>query len=57
MSLNVPITDDNVFERIETFSVTVDQTSQPGIVMVVPMCRLDVTIVDDDCKLFHLAIK
>ena len=50
-SFNVPINDDNIYEGNETFSLTIDPTSLPSLVMLLPMCRLDVTIVDDDCKL------
>ena len=52
-SFDVPINDDNIYERNETFSLAIDQSTLPNMVMLLPMCRLDVTIVDDDCKLLN----
>ena len=55
-TFDVPINDDNVYERNETFSLTIDQFTLPNMVMLLPMCRLDVTIVDDDCKLVNYVL-
>jgi len=50
-SFSVPINDDNIFDAGETFSLTVDSSSLPSRVMLVTMCRLEVTIADNDCEL------
>ena len=51
MSFEVPITRDDLFEPSETFRLTIDTSSLPSRVVIRSMCRLDVTIVDNDCEL------
>ena len=48
--LNIPINDDNIFEDDETFRLTIDPSSLPSRVMLLPLCRLNGTIVDNDCE-------
>ena len=51
-SFNLRINNDNnTFEGNETFSLTIRTSSLPDRVMTLPMCRLDATIVDNDCEL------
>ena len=50
-SFNVSIHDDNVFEHSETITLMIDESSLPSRVMAVPMCHLDIKIVDNDGKL------
>jgi len=49
-SFTIAIIDDNVFEDDETFSLTIDPSSLPSRVMILSGCRLDGTIVDNDCE-------
>ena len=45
---SIAITDDNIFEANESFSLTVDPSSLPSRVFVQPDCMLTITIDDDD---------
>ena len=53
---NISIIDDNVFERNETFNISVDSSSLPSRVLVQPDCVLMITIVDDDGELHTHAV-
>ena len=46
--LTFSITDDNILEDDETFTLTFDQSSLPNGVVVVDPSQVTVTIVDDD---------
>jgi len=46
--LNIAITDDNILEPDESFTITIDQSTLPNGVMVVDPSEATVTIVDDD---------
>lgn len=47
---NVTITDDNVFELVETFRLAINQTALPLHVVATFPNRPLVTIIDDDRK-------
>lgn len=49
-SFDVRIIDNNIFEEDETFTLTIRESSLPSLIMPMLMCRLEVTIVDDDCE-------
>ena len=51
-SFDVKITDDNIFERRETFLLSITQTSPPFLVIPTTPDRIFVAILDDDSKLF-----
>ena len=46
----VNITDDNILEADETFSVVIDDTSLPDRVISIYPNAANVTIVDNECK-------
>ena len=46
--VNVSLNDDNIFERNESFSLTINSSSLPSGVVVQLDCILVVMIVDDD---------
>ena len=50
---NISIIDDNIFERNETFSLTIDPSSLPSRVLLQSPgnCMLMITIMDDDGEL------
>jgi len=50
-SFDLSINNDNIFEGNETFTLTLRTSSLPSRIMTLPLCHLDVTIVDNDCKL------
>ena len=50
MPFDVPITDDNILENDETFTVAVDPSSLPNGVGVGDPSSTTVTIVNDDCE-------
>ena len=49
-SLNVSLTDDNIFERNEKFMLTIDSSSLPNNVTIGDPDEATVTIVDNDGK-------
>ena len=51
VSFDVPITNDNILEGDETFTVAVDPSSLPNDVEVGDPSSATVTIVNDDCEL------
>ena len=51
---DVTITDDNILEGNESFSLMIMQTSKPDRVTRVGDYQAEVTIVDNDCKWFML---
>ena len=53
-SLNVSLTDDNIFERNEHFMITIDPSSLPNNVTVGDPSEATVTIVDNDGKNYNL---
>ena len=46
--LDVSITDDNVLEENEKFTLTIDQSSLPGYITVGDLAEVTVTIEDND---------
>ena len=50
VTFDVPITDDNILEGNENFTLTIDQSSLPTNVNRGDPDEAIVTIVDDDCK-------
>jgi len=50
VTFDVPITDDDILEGIESFMLTIDQSSLPDDVNRGDPGKATVTIVDDDCK-------
>lgn len=53
-SFNIPITDDNMFEGNESFTVTIVASTLPSQVVEGTDCVVVVTIVDDDSKFSNL---
>ena len=51
-SLNVSLTDDNIFESNEKFMIIIDPSSLPSNVTVDDPDQVTVTIVDNDGKYF-----
>ena len=50
VSFNISIINDYIFERNESFSLTIDSSSLPDKFLLQPDCEVIVTIVDDDGK-------
>jgi len=50
VTFDVPITDDNILEGSENFTLTIDQSSLPASVFHGDPGEATVNIVDDDCK-------
>ena len=53
-SINVSLTDDNIFESNENFMITIDPSSLPSNVTVGDPRQVTVTIVDNDGKYFNV---
>lgn len=49
-SFTVTISNDNVFEGLETFRLVISQTSEPSLVIATTPDQALVTITDDDRK-------
>ena len=56
MSFDISITDDQMFEPNETFTVSIDASSLPIDVFVGNAAEATVTIVDDDGRIFFVII-
>ena len=57
IKFNISIIDDNLFERDESFFVTVDSSTLPSRILVQPDCMAVVTIVDDDGELSYVLLQ
>ena len=51
--LNILITDDNILEDNETFSLTIDWSTLPDGVVIGNASEVTVTIMDDDGEYFN----
>ena len=55
--ISIPITDDNVFEGNENFTLTIDSTFRPSYLTIGNPGEATVTILDDDRKKLYIATK